>query len=142
MDELNHGAGKGDKERSAGWRKNYDEIDFRQRLSPAESDGFMRRGNRLVKCYTAGRKAVFNFPEAPACPAPPYPLPCGGLCDHPGVESCSCPSSGLLEKERGWCCTLAKGHAGPHIACCGGICDGLSPWNHRLHSWPQQDTKL
>jgi hypothetical protein len=58
MDELNHSAGKGDKERSPGWRRNYDEIDFHR----STRDGFARRGNRLVKAY-GGVVARFNFPE-------------------------------------------------------------------------------
>lgn len=62
MNELNHGAGKGDKERSPGWRNNFDDIHF----PPAE--GFVRRGNRMVKVYNPGRKVVFNHPEK---------LPCG-----------------------------------------------------------------
>jgi len=59
MDELNHSAGKGDKERSPGWRRNYDEIDFHRSEA---TDGFARRGNRLVKAY-GGVVARFNFPE-------------------------------------------------------------------------------
>ncbi len=62
MNELNHpGAGKGDKDRSPGWRANYDEVDFHR----DQSDGFTRRGNRLVKCYTPSRRAVFIFPDKP-----------------------------------------------------------------------------
>jgi hypothetical protein len=67
MDELNHGPGKGDKERSPGWRRNYDEIDFHR----STRDGFARRGNRLVKAY-GGVVARFNFPE----PTPDIPWLC------------------------------------------------------------------
>lgn len=44
-------AGKGDGERSSGWRKNYHEIawpDGGQRLA---TDGFTQRGGKLVKHY-------------------------------------------------------------------------------------------
>jgi len=45
-----HGAGKGDAERSPGWRDNYDEILFPR--DPRVSDGFERKGvGRLVKRY-------------------------------------------------------------------------------------------
>ena len=30
MNELNHGPGKGDKDRSPGWRKHYDSIDWQR----------------------------------------------------------------------------------------------------------------
>ena len=30
MNELNHGAGKGDKDRSPGWRNHYDSIDWQR----------------------------------------------------------------------------------------------------------------
>jgi hypothetical protein len=108
MNELNHSNGKGDKERSPGWRSRYDEITF----PPAE--GFARRGNRLVKTYTPGRVAVFKS------------LACGGRCDHPGIENCGC----LTTKENhGWLCTLPKGHEGEHIACGGD--------HHRYFAWPR-----
>lgn len=51
MHELNHGAaGKGDKERSPGWRNNYDEIqNFKKNGIP----GLQRVGaNRFRKTYT------------------------------------------------------------------------------------------
>ena len=38
MQELNHGPGKGDKDRSPGWRNHYDEIDWQR--DPAKPDGF------------------------------------------------------------------------------------------------------
>jgi hypothetical protein len=50
-----HPAGKGDKERSPGWRGNYQEIDFHR----DQPDGFSRRGNKQVKVYAPGRRAVF-----------------------------------------------------------------------------------
>lgn len=44
-----HGAGKGDKERSSGWRNFYDEIDFHR---GAEDDGFKPVGlKRIRKTY-------------------------------------------------------------------------------------------
>jgi hypothetical protein len=60
-DLLNHSAGKGDKERSPGWRANYSGIDFHRSEAP---DGFARRGNKQVKLYgQPGRVAKFVFPE-------------------------------------------------------------------------------
>ncbi len=43
---FNHGPGKGDKERSSGWRANYDEINW-------TGVGMVRRGTKLVKRYAA-----------------------------------------------------------------------------------------
>lgn len=43
-----HGAGKGDKERSSSWRKNYDEIDWSGSVS-----GFTKQGVKQVKVYGA-----------------------------------------------------------------------------------------
>lgn len=45
-----HGAGKGDKERSLTWRNGYDDINWHR---PISSDGFVRKGARLVKRYPA-----------------------------------------------------------------------------------------
>lgn len=61
---LNHFSGKGDKERGSGWRKHYDEIDFHHNQP---SEGFARRGNKLVKCYGA-RRAVFVFQPVTTSP--------------------------------------------------------------------------
>jgi len=137
MNELNHGSGKGDKERSPGWRKNFDEIAF------PPSEGFVRRGNRLVKCYTPGRKAVFNFPEKPAVLEP---LKCGGKCAHPGEKDCACISDYTRDGSGGWVCTLPKGHIGAHIACCarGGTTahsHGVFVWS-RLPDEPTHEEKL
>jgi hypothetical protein len=136
MNELNHTNGKGDKERSPGWRNNYDEINF----PPAE--GFVRRGNRMVKCYTPGRKAVFKFPELGAASKPtasPEPLKCGGHGKHTKLP-CSAISAGSPGpggyNNAGWCCSLEEGHAGPHIAC---INTSKCPEDHGLFSWPKSE---
>lgn len=41
---FNHGPGKGDKERSSGWRANYDEINW-------TGVGMVRRGVKQIKSY-------------------------------------------------------------------------------------------
>lgn len=117
MNELNHNNGKGDKERSPGWRQNYDAIAF----PPAE--GFARRGNRLVKAYGTGRKAVFNFPEPATkkCDCLPW---LGATRDSGG---CGCLSR--VEGNNGWVCTRPKGHEGDHRAC--------ATRDHNLFSWPR-----
>jgi len=57
VNELNHGAGKGDKDRSPGWRRNYAEI--RWGISDA---GFVRVGHgRMFKRYGGAAKQ----PEPP-----------------------------------------------------------------------------
>lgn len=84
MNELNHTAGKGDKERSPGWRKNYEEINF----PPAT--GFARRGNRLVKAY-GGRKAVFNYPEINPSTGHQEGCGCLGCVSTRGVCDCRRP---------------------------------------------------
>jgi hypothetical protein len=129
MQELNHTGGKGDKERSHGWRKQYDEIDF-HRGSEA-TGGFARRGNKLVKVYSPGRVAIFKVDlgkgfDSPATLAVvdflfPPSLACGGVCDHPGVENCN------VTTLTGWCCSQPVGHAGEHIAC------GIE--HHRMFAW-------
>jgi hypothetical protein len=43
---LTGGAGKGSVERSAKWRKSFDEI-----LWPKSNEGFIRRGNKQIKKY-------------------------------------------------------------------------------------------
>ena len=48
MNEFNHGPGKGDKDRSPGWRRNYDEINWPVDLT---KETFKRRGNKLIKTY-------------------------------------------------------------------------------------------
>lgn len=50
------GQGKGDKDRSPGWRKHYDEIDWPSVASTAGvakavDSTFHRRGAKLIKCY-------------------------------------------------------------------------------------------
>lgn len=87
MNELNHTNGKGDKERSPGWRANYEGIDFHR----STRDGFARRGNRLVKAY-GGRVARFTFPEAEQT------LGCGAT------------------NNAHFICTLDAGHLGNHKA--------------------------
>jgi hypothetical protein len=67
MQELNHTGGKGDKERSPGWRKRYDEIDFHR---GEKSSGFARRGNKLVKVYAPGRVAIFKVDLAGPAESP------------------------------------------------------------------------
>ena len=47
---LDTGAGKGDKDRSPGWRDNYDEVNWGKR-EPSEIDGFIRKGNKQIKYY-------------------------------------------------------------------------------------------
>jgi len=54
MESLNHGPGKGDKDRSPGWRKNWESIDW-QRGKP---DGFRR--------YSTGKRKVYRNPIPPA----------------------------------------------------------------------------
>lgn len=103
MNELNHGPGKGDKDRSPGWRTNYDDIHF------PLSEGFARRGNRLVKAY-GGKKAVFNHPADCAC-------------SHEGMD---CGA-----EEGGYSCTLPYGHEGNRVAC--------GKTEHRMSEWsPKQ----
>ena len=93
MNELNHTPGKGDKDRSPGWRDHYEEIDFHR----DQPDGFAHRGNRMVKAY-GGRIAKFNFPE------PVNPLVQQGVCLAVGPGPCR------------FTCTLRFGHEGEHIA--------------------------
>lgn len=64
MNELNHGAGKGDKDRSPGWRKNYDEIDW-QRGAP-KPNGFRRHSKGIRKTYRKepAVETVFVLPIA------------------------------------------------------------------------------
>lgn len=57
MNELNHGADKGDKDRSPGWRKNYDGIRWSGVV------GFKRRDSRLRKIYRTITPNVITFPE-------------------------------------------------------------------------------
>lgn len=47
---MGSGAGKGDSDRSPGWREHYDEIDWHRDF--VETD-FVRKGGRLVKRYGA-----------------------------------------------------------------------------------------
>lgn len=49
MNELNHGNGKGSADRSPGWRKNYDAVDW-QRGAP-KPDGFRRHSTGKRKYY-------------------------------------------------------------------------------------------
>src|ERR1035441_339164 len=91
MNELNHTPGKGDKDRSPGWRHNYDQIDFHR---CGEAEGFARRGNHLVKAY-GDRAAKFVFPEN----------------EEHRVLAC-CEKAG----DTGYMCSLPKGHSGNHIA--------------------------
>ena len=126
MDELNHSAGKGDKERSPGWRRNYDEIDFHR----STRDGFARRGNRLVKAY-GGRMARFTFPETP---------PALGILDYEGIHPGDAdflpmekPSDCLAKSPMEFSCTRSKGHAGDHAA------HGMEDMYAR---WPQTPADL
>ena len=121
MNELNHINGKGDKDRSPGWRDNYDSINFNRASS--RPDGFARRGNRMVKTYTPGRKAVFvvDLPPASKSSFNGDLVDCGGRCNH-SEETCPIHTAA-------WGCTLAKGHMGDHVAC------GLN--EHNLFHWPQ-----
>lgn len=60
---LNNGAGKGDADRSPGWREHYDEIDWggfavnldeghkNFRITKPVDATFERRGNKLIKKY-------------------------------------------------------------------------------------------
>jgi len=57
MNELNHGAGKGDADRSPGWRKNYDEIRWSGVV------GFKRRDSRLRKIYRTQQPSTITFNE-------------------------------------------------------------------------------
>ena len=57
MNELNHGPGKGDADRSPGWRKHYDEIIWPRHFP----NGFVRRGNKQTKKY--GNKKEEITPE-------------------------------------------------------------------------------
>ena len=57
---LNHGSGKGDKERSSKWRANYGEIDWGILNAP----GFIQRGVKQVKRY--GGPAVYAWVICPA----------------------------------------------------------------------------
>ncbi len=49
MNELSHGPGKGDKDRSPGWRKNYEDIDWKRDQQP---DGFRQ--------YSTGKRKVYK----------------------------------------------------------------------------------
>jgi len=120
MNELNHGGGKGDKERSPGWRHNYDGIDFHR--NAWLEDGFARRGNRLVKVYDAGRQVEFRFPEAP--PA--------NICECQERSSALCEATSAGPSGEGgfrWHCSRKEGHEGDHFAC--------GSAEHRLAQWPQ-----
>ena len=129
MNELNHGAGKGDKERSPGWRRNYDEISF----PPAS--GFVRRGNRLVKVYDINRRVVFNHPEPEVPKRPETP---GELNPNRGDMDCDCrywvgsaEASGMCGcKDHAWVCTRPKGHEGKHRACGTQQCN-MFEWNRQ-----------
>ena len=119
MNELNHNNGKGDKDRSPGWRSNYDIIDFQR----GATDGFSRRGNRLVKTYTPGRKAVFvvDLPKPECdCQKPGYVSVGECVCEREPVKCngrCLLLAEGCSSHNDGWCCSLPQGHAGDHIAC-------------------------
>lgn len=41
-----HGAGKGDADRSPGWRDKYDDVEW-----PHSEEGFTKRGGKLIKKY-------------------------------------------------------------------------------------------
>jgi len=125
MNELNHASGKGDKERSPGWRAHYDEIDFHR----DQPDGFAHRGTRMVKAY-GGRVAKFCFPE-------PVPASEGMeqfsesamkiLAKHEAGGVCCAKSPGA---QPDFLCTRERGHCGPHKAEGG---DG-----YVYETWPQQ----
>lgn len=48
---TSHGAGKGDVDRSPGWRDHYDEVAWTEGDKRAEGNGFTRKGGKLVKRY-------------------------------------------------------------------------------------------
>lgn len=50
-----HGAGKGDVDRSPGWRDHYDEVNW-----PKSNEGFTQRGGKLVKKYGASEPEKFD----------------------------------------------------------------------------------
>lgn len=56
---TSHGAGKGDVDRSPGWRDHYDEVEW-----PKSEEGFVKRGGKLVKRYGA-EKEPEKFDKAP-----------------------------------------------------------------------------
>jgi hypothetical protein len=51
------GSGKGDADRSPGWRDKYDDINWRRKN---EDDGFRRIGSRLIKLYGPKAKELLN----------------------------------------------------------------------------------
>ena len=54
MNELNHSPGKGDKDRSPGWRNHYDEIDWQRNTST----GFRQYSKGVRKVYRNKPPAV------------------------------------------------------------------------------------
>jgi hypothetical protein len=59
MHELNHINGKGDKDRSPGWREHYDEIAW-----PHDNTGFVRiTPHRIRKIYSVTQGTVVTLPE-------------------------------------------------------------------------------
>jgi hypothetical protein len=46
-----HGAGKGDADRSPNWRENYDEVAWPDGGKRAEGNGFVRKGGKIIKRY-------------------------------------------------------------------------------------------
>lgn len=64
---LDHGSGKGDKERSSNWRDNFGEI---HKDWPKSDLGFVKRGNKLVKRYGGASEIGdhYNPEEIPTQP--------------------------------------------------------------------------
>jgi hypothetical protein len=93
-----HQAGKGDKDRSPGYRKHYDEINW----NAAGDDGFKRvTSNRIRKTYGAQRS---------------YPTIAGGDFDHVAAPGAAAQISGadtvpLVPTENASCC---EGDCGCH----------------------------
>jgi hypothetical protein len=49
---ADHGAGKGDADRSPNWREHYDDVAWPDGgKSRSEGDGFVRKGGKIIKRY-------------------------------------------------------------------------------------------
>jgi len=59
MHELNHGQGKGDKDRSPGWRNRYDEIDWQR----DKTTGFRKGSMGIRKIYRRNLQSQVPAPE-------------------------------------------------------------------------------
>lgn len=87
---ADHGAGKGDKERSSSWRNNYDSIDW----GVVAADGFVAEGAKQVKRYGTSQ------PVRPSCDPHIYCAACKGwlLLPHEEYER------QMSEPTNGWFC--------------------------------------